>query len=153
MALPVSVFSATMIKMTQQDALTDHLLTFCLIRTCFLQGDDHGARAEGVPGGAVVGRVEVGLHDVVDGEGGEDGSALGRRLTLLHRVPLHQGTLLLLPHVLLPCPDLQHKFHIRVLLARADVEPTDMMIQKQEMKLYSAVKICLFLMMSHDAQY
>lgn len=118
MALPVSVLSAPSIKATQQDALTDHVLTtwkvhhrvFCLTRTCFLQGDDHGARAEGVPGGAVVGRVEVGLHDVVDGEGGEDGSALGRRLALLHRVPLHQGALLLLPHVLLPRPDLQRKF-------------------------------------------
>lgn len=114
-----------MIKTTRQDALTDHVLTtwkvhhrvFCLIRTCFLQGDDHGARAEGIPGGAVVGRVEVGLHDVVDGEGGEDGSALGRRLTLLHRIPLHQGALLLLPHVLLPRPDLQCKFRITGLWA------------------------------------
>lgn len=97
--------------------------------------------------------MEVRLHDVVDGEGGEDGSALGRRLTLLHRVPLHQGALLLLPHVLLPCPDLQHKFRITGLLARADVEPTDMMIQEQKMKLYSAVKICSFLMMSHDAHH
>lgn len=118
MTLPVSVFSAPMIKTTRRDTLTDHLFAFfCLIRTSFLQGDDHGARAEGVPGGAVVGRVEVGLHDVVDGEGGEDGSALGRRLTLLHRVPLHQGALLLLPHVLLPRPDLRHEFRITGLLA------------------------------------
>lgn len=78
----------------------------CLTR--LLQGDDHGARSEGVPGGAVVRRVEVGLHDVVDGERGEDGSALGRRLALLHGVPLHQGALLFLPHILLPRPDLEH---------------------------------------------
>lgn len=76
-------------------------------RTRLFQGDDHGAGSEGVPGGAVVGRVEVGLHDVIDGEGGEDGSTLGWRFTLLHGVPLHQGALLLLPHVLLPRPNLK----------------------------------------------
>lgn len=78
--------------------------------TRLLQGDDHGAGSEGVPGGAVVGRVEVRLHDVVDGEGGEDGAALRLRFTLLHRVPLHQGALLLLPHILLPRPNLKHTF-------------------------------------------
>lgn len=76
--------------------------------TCLLQGDDHGAGPKGVPCGAVVRRVEVRLHDVVDGERGENSPALGRRFTLLHGVPLHQGAFLLLPHILLPCPDLKH---------------------------------------------
>lgn len=44
--------------------------------TGLLQRDDHGARAEGVPGRAVVSGQEVGLHHVVDGEGGEDATAL-----------------------------------------------------------------------------
>ena len=65
-----------------------------LLRTRLFQGDDHGAGSEGVPGGAVVGRVEVRLHDVVDGEGGEDGPALRWGFALLHSVPLHQGALI-----------------------------------------------------------
>lgn len=76
--------------------------------TVLLQGDDHGAGSEGVPGRTVVGGVEVGLHDVVDGEGGEDSAPLGLGLALLHRVPLQQCPLLLLPHVLLPRPHLRH---------------------------------------------
>lgn len=79
-----------------------------IIYTLFLQGDNHSARSEGVPGSAVVGGVEIRLHDIVDGEGGEDGSALGRRFALFHSVPLHQGPLLLLPHILLPSPNLEH---------------------------------------------
>lgn len=75
--------------------------------TSLLQRDDHGARAEGVPGRAVVGGQEVGLHHVVDGEGREDAAALSWRLALLHRVPLQQRPLLLLPHVLLPRPHLR----------------------------------------------
>lgn len=84
------------------------LFVFCFSRTHLFQGDDHGAGSKGVPGGAVVRWVEVRLHDVVDGEGGEDGPALGWRFTLLHGVPLHQGSLLLLPYVLLPRPNLKH---------------------------------------------
>lgn len=76
--------------------------------TGLLQCDDHGARAERVPGCAVVSGQEVGLHHVVDGERGEDASALCRWFALLHRVPLQQRALLLLPHVLLPRPHLQH---------------------------------------------
>lgn len=75
--------------------------------TSLLQGDDHGARAKRIPGRAVVGGQEVGLHHIVDGEGGEDAAALGRRFALLHGVPLQQRPFLLLPHVLLPCPHLQ----------------------------------------------
>lgn len=60
--------------------------------------------------------MEVRLHDIVDGECGEDGATLGWRFTLLHGVPLHQGALLLLPHVLLPRPHLKHTFE-RVYLA------------------------------------
>lgn len=82
-----------------------------LFHTRLLQGDDHRAGSEGVPGGAVVGGVEVRLHDVVDGEGGEDGPALGWGFTLLHGVPLHQGALLLLPNVLLPRPNLKRTFY------------------------------------------
>lgn len=76
--------------------------------TSFLQGDDHGARAKRIPGRAVVGGQEVGLDHVVDGEGGEDAAALSRGFALLHSVPLQQRPFLLLPHVLLPRPHLQH---------------------------------------------
>ena len=77
--------------------------------TVLLQGDDHGAGSEGVPGRTVVGGVEVGLHHVVDGEGGEDSAPLGLGLALLHSVPLQQSPFLLLPHVLLPRPNLQDR--------------------------------------------
>lgn len=79
-----------------------------LKHTGLLQRDDHGARSERVPGRAVVGGQEVRLHHVIDGEGGEDAAALRGWFALLHRVPLQQRPLLLLPHVLLPRPHLQH---------------------------------------------
>lgn len=52
---------------------------YCMftVPTLLLQRDDHGAGAERVPGRAVVGGQEVGLHHVVDGERGEDAAALG----------------------------------------------------------------------------
>lgn len=78
--------------------------------TLLHQGDDHGAGAKRIPGRAVVGGQEVGLHHIVDGEGGEDAAALGRRFALLHGVPLQQRPLLLLPYVLLPRPHL-HQTH------------------------------------------
>ena len=68
--------------------------------TSLFQLDDGRARAEAVPGGAVVVGLKVGLHDVVDGERGQDPTA---RVGPLHRVAF-QG-----PHlqeVLLPCPGL-----------------------------------------------
>ena len=95
-------------KTIKSTELTSTISVILFFHTRLLQGDDHRPGSEGVPGGAVVRRVEVRLHDVVDGEGGEDGPALGRRFALLHSVPLHQGALLLLPHVLLPRPDLKH---------------------------------------------
>lgn len=85
------------------------LLLFVSGHTSLLQGDDHGPGSEGVPGGTVVGGQEVSLHDVVDGEGGEDSPSLRQRFTLLHRVPLQQSPLLLLPYVLLPRPHLKHR--------------------------------------------
>lgn len=59
------------------------------LHTLLLQCDNHGARSEGVPGSAVVRGVEVWLHDIVDGQGGENSPALRWRFTLLHCVPLH----------------------------------------------------------------
>lgn len=81
--------------------------------TRLLQCDDHGSRAKGVPGRAVVRGQEVRLHHVVDGERGEDAPALGGGLALLHCVPLQQRSFLLLPHVLLPGPNLKHGRHRR----------------------------------------
>lgn len=43
--------------------------------TSLFQLDDGRARAEAVPGSAVVVGLEVGLHDVVDGECGQDPAA------------------------------------------------------------------------------
>lgn len=68
--------------------------------TFLLQLDDGGARSEAVPGRAVVAGLEVGVHDVVDGEGGEDPAA---RVSPLHRVPLQRPCL---QNVLLPGPRL-----------------------------------------------
>lgn len=45
--------------------------------TRLLQGDDHSARAERVPGRAVVGGQEVRLHHIVNSECGEDTATLG----------------------------------------------------------------------------
>lgn len=74
--------------------------TASAVFTSLFQLDDGCSRAEAVPGSAVVVGLKVGLHDVVDGERGQDPTA---RVGPLHRVAFEGPHL---QEVLLPCPGL-----------------------------------------------
>lgn len=83
----------------------------CFFLTCLLQGDDHGSWSKGVPCRAVVSRLEIWLHDIIDSERGQNGAPLWCRSALLNCVPLQQRPSLFFPHILLPGPNLQKNIH------------------------------------------